>query len=299
MNNTLIKSLILILAASLAIGGVLFFIQTVVSPPEDIKAEDMHTSDIQQISDFYNPDGMELSKAENIFNVIVDRAILYKEDGFIEQKVCDDAITQSSEKFSALFVKWAMTKFNQPIWNSDDHVLMKRIINKLRNITVAQGSKKALESNTLSSLTKIENIIKDYVLAWKATKQTSFVPWNYNDAQSKRTNAEEYAKKEYLNNCVDLVNALNSVGDSLESSCYYQLTQSVNKLQDRFSFNSKEAYDNESSRIYDLIQTFEKTEAFGVSTSAHAKVLKDLQDSFDRAAEDHDWPENNNSQYAL
>ena len=138
----------------------------------------------------------------------------------------------------------------------------------------------------------LENIISEYGAAWSATRQTSFVPWNYDDAQSKRTNAENYAKKEYLRNCANLVNALNSVGEKLESSCYYQLTQSVNKLQYRFSFSSKEAYDNESSRVYDLIQTFEKTNAFGVSTSAHAKVLKDLQDSFDRAAEDHDWPEN-------
>ena len=62
-------------------------------------------------------------------------------------------------------------------------------------------------------------------------------------------------------------------------------------MQYRFSFSSKEAYDNESSRVFDLIQTFEKTNAFGVSTSAHADVLKNLQDSYDAAAENFDWPE--------
>ena len=30
---------------------------------------------------------------------------------------------------------------------------------------------------------------------------------------------------------------------------------------------------------------FEKTNAFGISTAAHAKLLKDLQDSYDKAAE--------------
>ena len=291
MNNALVKSLILALAIAIAIGGVLFFIQTVVSPPEDVKSEEMHTSDIQQFLKSYNPDSLELGEAEKMFDVIIDRANLYKDDGFIEQKVCDDVIAQSSEKFSASFVKWAKSKFNQSIWYNNDHVSMKRIINKLRNITVAQDSKKALESNTLASLTTIENIINEYGMAWNATKQTTFVPWNYEDAQSKRTNAEKYAKKEYLRNCVNLVNSLNSVGEKLESSCYYQLTQNVNKLQYRFSFSSKEAYDNESSRVFDLIQTFEKTNAFGVSTSAHADVLKNLQDSYDAAAENFDWPE--------
>ena len=292
MNNALVKSLILALAIAIAVGGVLFFIQTVVSPPGDIKTDDMYTSDIQQFSNSYNPDTLGLNNAEKMFDVIIDRAVLYKGDGFIDQNVCDNVIAQSTEKFSSTFIKWAMSKFNHSTWNSNDHVSMKRIISKLRNITIAEGSKKALESNTLGSLTKIENIISEYGAAWSATRQTSFVPWNYDDARSKRTNAEKYAKKEYLRNCANLVNALNSVGKKLESSCYYQLTQSVNKLQYRFSFSSKEAYDNESSRVYDLIQTFEKTNAFGVSTSAHAKVLKDLQDSFDRAAENHDWPKN-------
>ena len=39
MNRSLIKSLILAIAIAVAVGGVLFFIQTVVSPPENIKTE--------------------------------------------------------------------------------------------------------------------------------------------------------------------------------------------------------------------------------------------------------------------
>ena len=50
MNRSLIKSLILAIAIAVAVGGVLFFIQTVVSPPENIKTEDVHTADIQKFS---------------------------------------------------------------------------------------------------------------------------------------------------------------------------------------------------------------------------------------------------------
>lgn len=291
MNNALVKSLILALAIAIAVGGVLFFIQTVVSPPEDIKIEDSHTVDIQKYSASYNPDSLGVVEAEKVLDAIFDRAHIYQEDSFIEQKTYDEVITNSTEKFSDTFVKWSMNKFSMAIWNSNDHAVMKRIINKLRDVKVDQGAKKALSSNTLASLTKIEDIIKEYGNAWAATRQTSFTPWNYDDARNKRSNAESFAGKPYLCNCLNLVNALNSVGENLEKSCYNQLTQRVNKLQYRYSFSSKEAYDNESSRVYDLIQNFEKTNAFGISTAAHAKVLKDLQDSFDRAAENHKWPE--------
>lgn len=289
MNKSLIKSLILALALAIAIGGVLFFIQTVVSPPENIKVEDVHTSDIQKVSNSYNPDTLGLVDAEKRFDAIVDRATIYKDDSFIDQKEYDKVISASAEKFSAKFVSWAMSRFDQATWNHSDHAVMVKMIYKLRNVTVAQDSRKALETNTLASLTKIESIIGEYNEAWKVAKQTSFS--NYDDAYSKRTNAERLAKKEYLRNCVSLVNSLNSVGSKLENSCYYQLRRHVGKLQSLYSFGSKDAYDNESSRVYDLIQKFEKAKVFGVSTSAHVRELKNLQDYYDRAAENHEWSE--------
>lgn len=291
MNRSFIKSLILAVAIAMAVGGVLFFIQTVVSPPDNIKTEDVYTADIKKISNSYNPDTLDLREAEKMFDVVVDRAILYKTDFLIDQKLCDNVISSSAEKFSANFIKWSMLKFNQPVWNHSDHERMTRIIHKLRNVKVDLGSKKALESKTLASLTKIESIISEYGKAWKVTEQTSFVPWNYDDARLKRANAELQANKEYLKNCVALVNSLKSVGEKLEKSCYYQLVSRVNKLRNLYSFSSKEAYDNESSRVYDLIREFEKTAAFGVSTSAHAKNLKKMQDSYDRISENYDWYE--------
>lgn len=289
MNRSLIKSLILAIAIAVAVGGVLFFIQTVVSPPENIKTEDVHTTDIQKFSNSYNPDTLELKEAEKLFDVIADRATLYREDSLIDQKSCDNAISSSAEKFSAAFVKWSMSKFEQSIWSHSDHVVMTKIIYKLRNVTIAQGSKKALESTSLAVLTKIESIISEYGNAWNVAKQTSFN--NYNDAYSKRKNAESLATKEYLKNCVRLVNALNSVGQKLELSCYYQLKRRVDNLQNLYSFGTKSAYDNESSKVYDLIQEFEKTKVFGVSTSAHAQSLKNSQDYYDRSAENYTWNE--------
>ncbi len=293
MNNTHVKLLILALAIASAICGVLLFIQTVVSPPDDIKTEDVYSSDLLQLSNSFTPDSQSLFEAEKSLDAIIDRAILYKGDGFIEQEVYDDAIAQSSEKFSTSFIKWSMSKFNQRTWEREDHALMKRIIKKLRNITIAQGSKKALEQKSLEALTEIEGIINEYESAWEATKQISFVPWDYDDAYSKRTIAENYAKNKYLKNCESLVNSLNSVGERLENSCYDQLTKRVTRLQFRYLFNSKEDYDKESSHIYDLIQAYEKTSAFGFSTFSHAKVLKDLQDSYDRDAADYNWPDTN------
>lgn len=47
MNKSLAKSLILAFAIAAAVGGVLFFIQTVVNPPQDIKVADVYAADLQ------------------------------------------------------------------------------------------------------------------------------------------------------------------------------------------------------------------------------------------------------------
>ena len=289
MNKSLIKSLILVIASARAVGSVLFFVQTIVSPPKNIKMEDVHTTDIQKFSNSYNPDTLDLNEAEKQFDIIVDRATLFRGDSLIDQKTCDNAISCSAEKFSEKFVKWSMSKFDQSVWNHSDHVIMTKIISKLRNVKIAQGTRKALETNSLAALTKIESIIGEYGNAWKVAKQTSFI--NYDDVYSKRKNAEYLATKKYLRNCTSLVNALNSVGEKLESSCYYQLKRRVDNLQNLYSFGTKSAYDNESSRVYDLIQEFENTKVFGVCTSAHAQSLKDSQDYYDRSAENYTWNE--------
>lgn len=104
MNRSFIKSLILAVAIAMAVGGVLFFIQTVVSPPDNIKTEDVYTADIKKISNSYNPDTLDLREAEKMFDVVVDRAILYKTDSLIDQKLCDNVISSSAEKFSANFI---------------------------------------------------------------------------------------------------------------------------------------------------------------------------------------------------
>lgn len=267
------------------------FIQTVVRPPEGIKLENSHPADLQRFSASYNPDSLGLYEGEKMFDAIVDRATIYQADSFIDQKAYDEAIVKSAEKFSATFVNWAMGKFAQTAWHSTDHSEMKRIIAKLRNVEVDKGSKKALGANSLASLTKIEGIINEYGNAWAATRQTSFIPWNYDDAKTKRTNAESYAKKQYLSNCTSLVASLKAVGGKLEKSCFAQLYLQVSKLRNLDSFSSKEAYDIESSHIYDLIQQFEKTSAFGVNTSSDVSILEILQDYYDVAAEQHEWSE--------
>lgn len=148
---------------------------------------------------------------------------------------------------------------------------------------------KALSPQTLSSLTEIESVINDYKKAWSVTRNTSFT--DYQNVTSIRNEARTYATRKYLSNCTDLVNALNAIGEKQENSCYNQLYKTVERLQYLYYFENRKAYENESKRIFGLIKEFKETNVFGISTANHAKILADMQDQYDRNAENHEWPD--------
>ena len=293
MKNAVSKSIILAVALAAAIGGVLFFIRYVVNPPEDISAvataENVFNPSIKSSVASFNPDSLNLKETEVSYDALVDRATIFCEDELLSDKqIYDSAITELSEKFTKCFISWSIDKFNKSTWNTGDHEVMLRLISKMRKVSIDEGSKKALSPETLSSLTEIESVVNDFKKAWSITKKTFFS--DYNNAMSVRSEARAYATKKYLRNCTNLVNALNTIGEKQENSCYNQLYKTVERLQYLYYFENREAYEKESKRIFGLIKEFKETTAFGISTANHAKMLADMQDRYDRNADNHDWP---------
>ena len=113
MKRTIIKSFILIAAIIVAVSGVLFFILTVVSPPNDIEKKNVHQIDIENCISAYNPDSLSLGQAENKMDLLHDRAALFLSDSLITENVFDNAIKKSTNSFAQSFIKWSHSKFNQ------------------------------------------------------------------------------------------------------------------------------------------------------------------------------------------
>ena len=294
MKNAITKSIVLAVAVAIAVGSVLIFIKYVVNPPADVSAKataaDVFNPNLKDMVDAFHPDSLSLNDAEVAYNAIVDRISIYKNDELVtDEKTLDNTIVEASEKFSKTFIAWSLDKFNKSSWKTADHSIMLRIIEKMRKVSIEGGSKKALSAETLSSLTEIESVIGDYKKAWGVARQTSFS--SYQNVVSVRNEARTYVNKKYLGNCTDLVNALNVIGERQENSCYHQLRTTVERLQYLYYFENRNAYNTESKRIYALIKDFKDTNAFGFSTANHAQTLANLQDSYDRAAENHVWPD--------
>ncbi len=263
MKRTLVKSLILVAAVLFAVSGVLFFILSVVSPPNDIEKENAHEIDIEHSVSIFNPDSLTLAQAEATMDCLHDRALLFYSDSLISDNAFNNAIKKSSNSFASSFIEWSYSKFILKTWNVKDHDEMKRIMTKLRNITISNGTKKAIDPQHLSSMTEIETIIADYNAAWKVASHTSFS--SLEDASIIIEKAYKYANQDYLKNCTYLVNVLFKVSEKLEESHFNLLTRQVNSLtgyrsmnRDSFISRSREVnsslneYDTKAQQVYNV-----------------------------------------------
>lgn len=286
-NNIATKSVILAVALVAAIGGVLFFVKTVVSPPEDVKKVNVHEPNLAKETSSFNPDTLSLVDAEKEYDRIIDKANVYYGDSLIGEKNFNEALSTTTEKFATTFVKWCFSEFSQSQWSQGNLQTMTRLIGRLRRVTVDKGNKKALQANTSSKLTEIESVIQQYHAAWNVARRTRFV--SYESARQTVAEARRYANTPYLQNCSSLCNALGEVGSKLEHSRYWQLHARISRLKNLYNFSSKEAYDQESMAIYNLIKEFKESDAFGIRIVSDAESLGNLQDLYDRIANNYDW----------
>ena len=254
MNRTIVKSLIIVTAIVFAVGGVLFFLLSVVSPPNEIEKNNAHEIDIEHHVSDYHPDSLSLSEAEFAMDCLHDRASLFYSDSLISDNSYDDAVMKTTNNYALSFINWSHNKFNQEFWYAKDHNEMKRIMSKVRGITVEQGSRKALEPQIQSSLTEIEDVISDYNTAWGVSYRTTFS--TLDDASRKITEARKYKNKEYLKNCYNLVDALDHVAEKLEKSHFNQLICIVNSLANYKSVG-KTDYINKSKDVQSKLKEYD------------------------------------------
>jgi len=268
MKRTAIKLTILIAAIALAVGGVLLFLRTIVSPPTDSKSTNAHEADIVRAMENYSPGKQSLSEAEKALDNLHDRATLFYTDSLINDEVHDNVVATSSNAFATVFTDWCFEKFGQSVWSAKDHQQMSRIISKLRKKSISHGTKKAVNPQFLSSMTKIETVIADYNAAWRAAKNTKYS--SLADSESKIKAADSYRTADYLCNCTSLVSALSKVRSNLEQSHYNYLVRLVNSLGNYRSM-SKAEYENWTDDVIAKLNEY-KSDATRVYGANHHSV---------------------------
>lgn len=228
-----VKILILILAVSLAIGGVMIFAKTKVAPPQATEPIDQFSEDliggIDTLGHITTP-----MQQDSLFAALGAKTRFYVLEDKISQDDGNAAISQLGRTYTRLFLKKSMEKFSRKSWPVNDFEHMLRTVAELRSFRDFDNSR-VLPRSSLDSLALVERIISDYKHALGISRHTTFN--GIDDAQATIIKARQCAKDKYLSNCTSLVKSLNNVKPALAASHYKYVCASVESLSKYRTYN--------------------------------------------------------------
>lgn len=227
MKNTGIKIIILAITIIFAIGGVLVFYRTIVSPPTDVEYNNLHITAIEKdINGFFETKNTTFN--DSIYNSVVDKLSLYKTEEFLNADEIDYQTKALVQKYLPVFTKDCMAKFNASVWKEADHKAILKRIEHLRTLKVDYDMNPAVVGTFAQNLKDIEYIISRYGQAKQAAKYNTF--YSVADANKKISMAESFRTEQYLSNCTDLVKKLSMVKVNIGNSHYEKVSDKVQSL---------------------------------------------------------------------
>lgn len=233
------KIIILVLAISLAIGGVMVYARTKVAPP-------LATKPIDQFSKCLT-DGIALlnnaetaNQEDSLFAALTEKTRIYVSERKLNKDNGNADMNQLCSKYVPLFLKRSMEKFSGSTWSDADHTYMLSVVNKLHTLKNFDNSQ-PLTKQSIDSLALVERIISNYRQARQICRHTTFT--GTSNAQITISKARQFAKDPYLSHCNDLVNALNGVRPAIAASHYNHVCAMVEKLS-QYRYLSQSYYEN-------------------------------------------------------
>lgn len=234
-----IKIFVLIVAISLAIGGVMVYAKTMVAPPLAIKPVDQFSKSMSDGLALFN-NATTSAQEDSLFVALVEKTNFYVSEDKLTKENGNADMTRLSSKYVSLFLKRAMSAFARNTWYDADHSYMLRVTEELRLLKNFDNTQ-VLSKQSLDSLALVEKIISDYKQARAISRHTTYV--GTTNAQATISRARQFAKNPYLAHCTDLMNALNGVRPAIAASHYNYLCEMVEKLS-QYRYFSQPYYDN-------------------------------------------------------
>lgn len=253
--NKPIKILLLAVALIAAIWGVLFYMKTIVSPPQKLSFTNQYEIQLtKDIEDFRKCDQTSL---EHDFVSLSDKAYRFWAESVIDEKSYDNNYTEIIGVYSPKFAQYCFGQFSKSVWDSNDLAWMEDRIDQLRDLTVENGSKKIMDdfNETDGKFTIILKTIQKYREARALSNKTSYS--GLQEARDRINKANQYKQDDYLKNNASLVKALNNLPSLLEASHYANLCSQVKNLANYY-ICSENYYDAMSDKVVAALKEYKK-----------------------------------------
>lgn len=262
--KTPIKIILLVVAMLLAIGGVMAYYETIVSPPRKFDFKNQ----------YYNSDKKDISKVkssntdlalDSIYVAIMHELDFQVANSLLTDQECNELLELFATQYVPLFIDRCNKAFESSVWDTPQwsHGFMLSRAAEIKNFRSSNGNY-IIERNSkhIKELNKIENIISKYNSAWNFVNNASKCS-SVAEIKSLKTSADKF-RTQPLSKCTKLMQSLNSVESTAKANLASNIASFCNNIANRWrAYGSYpkwlSAYDGACSRIN------EYTKAFGAS----------------------------------
>jgi len=251
--NKSIKIILLVVAILLAIGGVMAYYKTIVSPPGKLVFKNQYVNSVKK--DISQVKSANTDLALDSFYVAITHELDFQlANSFLTDQERNELLELFTTRYVPTYVAACNSKFSKSVWNEGELQKINSRISELQGL-VTTDNKIVIQGEANSSLNEVNNVIVAY---YEAKKAASVGGYNgIQAAKQKIATAKKYASMSPINNCTNLVSRLNSVSSRLEQAHYSYLVGQVEKLRPYDNYSQTE-YDNLALSISEKIDEYKK-----------------------------------------
>ena len=234
--NKSIKIILLVVAILLAVGGVMAYYKTIVSPPGKLEFKNQYVnSDKKDISQVKSAN--TVLALDSFYVAITHELDLQLANTFLTNQERNELLELFATQYVPVYVSACNSKFSKSVWNEGELQKINTRISELQGLVTTEN-KIVIQGEANSSLNEVHNVIVAYYKAKKVASASG-----YNGIQAAKQiidTAKKYASMSPINNCTELVSRLNSVSNRLEQAHYSYLAGQVEKLRPYYNYSQTE-----------------------------------------------------------
>lgn len=253
--KTSIKILLLIVAVALAVGGVLYYMKTVVSPPQRLDYDNQFVAELDSIAD--SSGAMTFDQLEESYNPTLDLINRFRADNVLEPEASDKPLTKFLTNYAKSLSAEAHKLFGNSYWDHDRVVWFDRRIDSVSKYNLSDNITQAVDDKeVLKDFAQLQDIITKYYDARNIVRNVGYR--GLAQARADIEKAETYKEDIDLMPNRELVSGLENVRQSRARAHANYLTSRAYVLSNIYTFDSKSAYDNASSALLDEVIQYEQ-----------------------------------------
>jgi hypothetical protein len=249
--NKPIKIILLVVAILLAVGGVMAYYKTIVSPPGKLEFSNQYVNaakkDISKVQSASTDIALDTT-----FVRITHELDFLLSNSFLSDQERNELMESFASQYVPTYISFCNSKFSKSVWNEGELQKINARISELQALKTTD-QKIIIQGEANASLNKVRNVIVNYYDAKKAASARGYN--GLESAKQRIATARRFASMSPINNCSNLVSRLNSVSSRLEQAHYAYLAGQVERLRPYYNYSQTE-YDNLALSISDKLEEY-------------------------------------------